>query len=239
MLMSSTEPAELARRVVYEDNHLIVVNKLPGELVQGDATGDEPLVEKTRHYIGWKYQKPGNVFCGLVHRLDRPTSGIVVMARTSKALTRMNRLFQQRDVQKWYYAVCAQKPEPLEGSLEHYLRKNPQQNKSYPVAAHAPGAKKAHLTYRYLASSERYHLLEVALHTGRHHQIRAQLAAQGLPIQGDLKYGYPRSNPDGSISLHAGKLSFVHPVKQETLTLRVGSLSSMKVWRIFNSKFSG
>ena len=238
MPMSNTEPAQLASRVVYEDNHLIVVNKLPGELVQGDATGDEPLLEKTRRYIGWKHQKPGNVFCGLVHRLDRPTSGLVVMARTSKALTRMNKLFQQRGVQKWYYAITAIKPDPPEGLLSHYLRKNARQNKSYAVSPRAAGAKEARLSYRYLASSERYHLLQVELHTGRHHQIRAQLAALGAPIQGDLKYGFPRSNKDGSISLHAGKLQFVHPVKQESIDLSVGSLSSLKVWRMFNAKFT-
>jgi len=216
--------------VVYEDNHLVVVNKLPGELVQGDYTGDRPLLEKVRDYIGEKYQKPGQVFCGLVHRLDRPTSGLVLFARTSKALARCNRMFQDRAVSKTYYALVALAPHPPQGTLRHHLRKEAKQNKSYPSPENKAGAKLAVLHYRLLGQGQRYYLLEIELETGRHHQIRAQLAAAGMPIKGDLKYGFPRSNPDASISLHAGRLALVHPVSKEALELRAAPLSIDRAW---------
>lgn len=228
----------LAERIIYEDNHLIVLNKRSGELVQGDFTGDEPLLEKVRTYIKVKYQKPGNVFCGLVHRLDRPTSGIVVFARTSKALARMNKLFQEREVDKRYYAIVKDKPRQQQERLTHYLAKDSKKNKSFVYADGKKGAKKADLEYRLIGSSERYYLLEVKLFTGRHHQIRVQLAHIGLPIKGDLKYHYPRSNHDASISLHAGYLAFKHPVSGEELEFRAPCLGEDAIWRIFNPKIA-
>ena len=216
--------------VLYEDNHLIAVNKRAGDLVQGDETGDEPLPERVKAYLKIKYDKPGNVFLGVVHRLDRPTSGIVVFARTSKALSRMNDLFRQRDTHKVYWALCEQAPKEPFGQLTDFLAKNAKQNKSYVVGANHPKGKKAELTYRLLGSLDRYHLIEVELHTGRHHQIRAQLAAMGCIIRGDLKYGAKRSNPDGSISLHARSLEFVHPVQKEPLSI-TAPCPEEKVWQ--------
>ena len=199
-------------RVLYEDNHLIIVNKAPGEIVQGDKTGDVPLSELVKQYIKEKYAKPGAVFLGVVHRLDRPVSGVVVFARTSKALARLNAMFREGRVRKTYHAITAARPPADEGTLVHWLVRNERQNKSYAYAGEKPGAKRAVLDYRLVGASERYYLLAVALHTGRHHQIRCQLAAMGCPIRGDLKYGAPRSNPDGSISLHARSVAFEHPV---------------------------
>lgn len=226
---------QLNKRILFEDNHLIVVNKLPGELVQGDSTGDKPLLEKVRDYIREEYNKPGNVYCGLIHRLDRPTSGIVAFAKTSKALSRMNAIFEKREVEKKYYAITRIKPPQSQAHLKHFLKKDQQKNKSFPASATTKGAKEARLDYRLIAESERYFLLEVLLHTGRHHQIRAQLAQEGMPIKGDLKYGFPRSNPDASISLHAGKLKFTHPIgPATTVEINAPCLADDKLWTIFN-----
>ena len=205
--------------VIYEDNHLIAVNKLAGDLVQGDQTGDEPLTEVVKRYIALRYNKPGKVFLGLVHRLDRPTTGILVLARTSKALERMNALFADRQTQKTYWAVVHQPPPEPQGRLVHWLERRPAQNKSFAFDREAPGRKRAALSYRVVKQLQRYFLLEIDLETGRHHQIRAQLAAIGCTIKGDLKYGAPRSNSDGGIHLHARKLSFMHPVRKEPITL--------------------
>lgn len=204
-------------RVVYEDNHIIIVNKESGEIVQGDKTGDTPLSDIVKDYIKEKYQKPGNVFLGVVHRLDRPVSGVVVFARTSKALSRLNEMFRTGDVHKTYWAITKERPSQPEGRLEHWLVRNEKQNKSYAYTREKPGAKKAVLDYKMIGSTDNYTLLEVRLLTGRHHQIRCQLAAMGCPIKGDLKYGARRSNPDGSISLHSRRVQFVHPVSKEQI----------------------
>ena len=198
--------------VLYEDNHIIIVAKAAGEIVQGDKTGDIPLSDTVKSYIKEKYHKPGDVFLGVVHRLDRPVSGVVVFARTSKALTRLNEMFRNGSVQKTYWAVVQNLPPQSEATLTHYLQRREQNNKSYAYNVERPDSKRAVLDYKVIAHSERYHLLEVHLHTGRHHQIRCQLAAIGSPIRGDLKYVSPRSNPDGSICLHARSISFEHPV---------------------------
>lgn len=198
--------------VVYEDNHIIIVNKAVGEIVQGDRTGDEPLVETLKKWIKEKYNKPGNVFCGVTHRIDRPTCGLVVFARTSKGLSRMNELFRRGDVHKTYWAIVAKRPPQDIGTLTHWLTSVEKNNKTYASDTPKDGAVKAVLNYRIIASGERYHLLEIDLITGRKHQIRCQLAAIGSPIKGDLKYGAPRSNPDGGISLQSHRIQFVHPV---------------------------
>ena len=200
--------------VIYEDNHIIIVNKQSGEIVQGDKTGDRPLSDMVKDYIKEKYQKPGAVFLGIAHRLDRPVSGLVVFARTSKALTRLNKMFADGEVHKTYWAIVKNAPHNSEGTLEHWLVRNEKQNKSYAYDHEKPNAKKAVLKYRALAHSDNYTLLEIRLLTGRHHQIRCQLAAMGCPIKGDLKYGAPRSNPDGSISLMARRVEFTHPVSK-------------------------
>ena len=205
--------------VLFEDNHLIAINKRAGDLVQGDQTGDTPLGEVVKAYLKEKYDKPGAVFLGVIHRLDRPTSGIVVFARTSKALSRMNALFKEKQVQKTYWAVVQNPPPSQSERLIHWLERNPKQNKSYAFGQGARNRKKAVLTYRMLKSLDRYFLMEIELETGRHHQIRAQLAAIGCPIKGDLKYGFPRSNPDGSIHLHARRLEFVHPVARSPVSI--------------------
>ena len=207
-----TTPENL--QVLYEDNHLLVVNKRPGDIVQGDQTGDTPLSEVAKEYMKMKYHKPGNVFLGVVHRLDRPTSGALAFARTSKALSRMNALFKEKEVRKTYWALVSSPPPSESGRLVHWLQRNPKQNKSYAHEQDGTNRKKAALKYRVLKSLDRYYLLEIELETGRHHQIRAQLEVIGCPIKGDLKYGFPRSNPDGSIHLHARKLEFLHPVKK-------------------------
>lgn len=206
-------------QVLYEDNHLIVVNKRPGDIVQGDKTGDKPLSEVVKEYIAEKYNKPGNVYLGVVHRLDRPTSGIAVFARTSKALPRLNKLFATKEAKKTYWAVVKKQPPKNNDTLTHWLKRNPKQNKSYAHLKEVPDSKKAILDYRLIKKLDHYFLLEIDLHTGRHHQIRSQLSIIGSTIKGDLKYGADRSNQDGSIHLHARKLSFVHPVKKEPLTI--------------------
>lgn len=198
-------------RILYEDNHLLIVNKLPSEIVQGDKTGDVCLLEDVKEYIKEKYDKPGNVFAGLVHRIDRPVGGAVIFAKTSKALSRMTQKIQSREFSKTYLAIVKNKPPKDADELSNYMVKNESQNKSYIVGSNAKGAKLAQLKYRVIGSSDSYYLLEIELITGRHHQIRAQLAHMGCPIKGDLKYGFPRSNPDASISLHAYKLKFEHP----------------------------
>ena len=203
--------------VVYEDNHIIIVNKTASEIVQGDKTGDTPLSETVKQYLKEKYSKPGNVFISVTHRLDRPVSGLVVFAKTGKALSRLNEMFKNSEVKKTYWAVVKNLPREEEGELVNYLVRNEKQNKSYAYDKEVPGSKKAILRYRIIGRSQNYYLLEVDLKTGRHHQIRCQLAKMGSPIKGDLKYGSPRSNPDGSICLHARSIRFVHPVSKELI----------------------
>ena len=217
-------------RVVYEDNHIIVVYKESGEIVQGDKTGDTPLSDIVKDYIKEKYQKPGNVFLGVVHRLDRPVSGLVVFARTSKALSRLNDMFRTGDVRKTYWAITKEQPAELEGRLEHWLVRNEKQNKSYAYTREKPGAKKAILEYKVIGRTDNYNLLEVRLLTGRHHQIRCQLAAMGCPIKGDLKYGARRSNPDGSISLLSRRVQFVHPVSKQLIDI-VSPVPDDNLWQ--------
>lgn len=206
-------------QVLHEDNHIIVINKRVGDLVQGDKTGDKPLSEIVKEYIKEKYNKPGEVFLGVVHRLDRPTTGIVVFAKTSKALTRLNELFSKRETQKTYWAVVKNKPPKNEDTLVHYLKRNEKSNSSKAHIKEVPESKRASLDYKIIKELNNYFALEINLHTGRHHQIRSQLTAIGCPIKGDLKYGFDRSNPDGGIHLHAQKLAFIHPVSKEELVL--------------------
>jgi 23S rRNA pseudouridine1911/1915/1917 synthase len=206
-------------RILYEDNHLLVFNKLPSEIVQGDKTGDVPLVDLLKDYIKVKYHKPGNVFLGVVHRIDRPASGAVLFARTGKALSRLNEMLREGSMKKVYWAIVKNRP-PLEsGHLVHYLKKNEEKNKSMVYGQEVAGSKRAELEYRLLGSGEHYHLLEILLLTGRHHQIRAQLAAIGCPIRGDIKYGFHRTNEDGSIHLHARRVEFIHPVSKEPMCI--------------------
>ena len=219
-------------KVIYEDNHLIIVNKTSGEIVQGDKTGDKPLSEILKEYVKAKYEKPGEVFLGVIHRLDRPVSGIVMFARTSKALARMNTLISSREIKKTYWAIVKGVPAEPEGHLINYLWKNDTQNKSYIVPETRKGALRAELEYKLIAKSKDYSLLEVNLMTGRHHQIRVQLSAIGLTIKGDLKYGYPRSNPDGSISLHARKIEFIHPIKLTPMVI-TALPPNERMWMIF------
>ena len=206
-------------QVLHEDNHIIVINKRVGDIVQGDKTGDKPLSEVVKEYIKEKYNKPGEVFLGVIHRLDRPTTGIVIFARTSKALTRMNELFSNRETQKTYWAIVKNKPQNSEDKLVHYLKRNEKNNTSKAHIKEVPESKFASLDYKIITSLQNYYALEINLHTGRHHQIRAQLSAIGSPIKGDLKYGFDRSNPDGGIHLHARKLVFVHPVSKENIKI--------------------
>ena len=217
-------------QVVYEDNHVIIVAKRSGEIVQGDKTGDTPLSELVKQYIKEKYQKPGAVFIGVVHRLDRPVAGLVVFARTSKALERLNRMFAEGQVRKTYWAITKNRPPHEEDTLTHWLRRNEKQNKSYASETEKPGSKRAVLKYKVIGASTNYTLLEVQLMTGRHHQIRCQLAAIGCPIKGDLKYGAQRSNPDGSISLLARSVEFEHPVSHETIRA-VAPLPADSLWQ--------
>ena len=219
--------------VVYEDNHIIIVNKQSGEIVQGDKTGDRPLSDIVKDYIKEKYAKPGAVFLGVVHRLDRPVSGLVVFARTSKALTRLNDMFRNGEVHKTYWAIVQNPPQQPKGLLQHWLVRNEKQNKSYAYDREKPQAKKAMLKYKVIGHSERYWLLEVNLLTGRHHQIRCQLAAMGCPIKGDLKYGSKRSNPDGSISLMARRVEFVHPVSKQDIVVEA-PLPHDTLWQSFS-----
>ena len=206
-------------QILHEDNHILVVNKRVGDIVQGDKTGDKPLSDVVKEYIKDKYNKPGEVFLGVVHRLDRPTTGIVVFARTSKALTRMNELFSNRETQKTYWAVVKNKPSKAEDKLVHYLKRNEKNNTSKAHIKKVPDSKLASLDYTIIKELQNYFALEINLHTGRHHQIRAQLSAISCPIKGDLKYGFDRSNPDGGIHLHARKLVFMHPVSKENLEI--------------------
>ena len=215
-------------RIIYEDNHIIVINKLPGEIVQADKTGDMCMIDELKAYLKNKYDKKGNVYLTAVHRIDRPVSGAVIFAKTSKAAARMSEIIKSRDFHKYYIAITCEKPNPISGNLKHYLLKNEKQNKSYIVAKSVKDAKEAELNYQYLKSIEKYHIVEIELLTGRHHQIRVQLASVGAIIKGDLKYGAARSNPDGSISLHAHKLVFTHPVKNEELTIVAPPPSDMK-----------
>lgn len=220
---------------LYEDNHIIVVSKRSGEIVQGDKTGDEPLSETVKQYIKEKYHKPGNVFLGVVHRLDRPVWGLVVFAKTSKALTRLNKMFKDGQVHKTYWAITKNAPPAEEGVLTDWLVRNERQNKSYAHPQEVPNAKKAVLKYRVIAHSDHYHLMEVNLLTGRHHQIRCQLANMGCAIKGDLKYGAPRSNPDGSISLLARRITFVHPVSKENIVVEAPLPPNDKLWEALAS----
>ncbi|MEO6903414.1 MAG: RluA family pseudouridine synthase [Bacteroidia bacterium] len=205
--------------VLYEDNHIIAVNKRPSDIVQGDKTGDTPLSDFVKQYLKEKYNKPGEVFVGTVHRIDRPVSGIVLFAKTSKALTRLNELFQTKEIKKTYWAVVKNKPENSTGKLIHYLKKNELKNKSKAFEKETTGALRSELDYELIANSDNYFFLKINPHTGRHHQIRAQLAAMGCPIKGDLKYGFDRSNKDASIHLHARKIEFIHPVKKEPIII--------------------
>lgn len=206
-------------QVIFEDNHLIAINKRVGDIVQGDKTGDIPLSEIVKTYIKQKYNKPGEVFLGVIHRLDRPTSGIVIFARTSKALSRMNEMFSNRETQKTYWAVVKNKPEKAADTLQHFIKRNEKNNTSKAHLKEVPDSKLAILDYQTIKTLNNYSVIEVNLHTGRHHQIRAQLSAINSPIKGDLKYGFDRSNPDGGIHLHARKLVFVHPVSKENVTI--------------------
>ena len=218
--------------IVYEDNHLIIVYKHSGEIVQGDKTGDVPLSEDVKCYLKEKYQKPGNVFLGVVHRLDRPVAGLVVFAKTSKALTRLNKMFRDGEVHKTYWAITKNLPPQSEGTLTHWLVRNEKQNKSYAYDHEVPHSKKAILKYRLIGQSDHYCLLEVNLMTGRHHQIRCQLAHMGCPIKGDLKYGTQRSNPDGSICLLAHHVEFVHPVSKQLISLD-SPLPEDNLWQVW------
>ena len=218
--------------VLYEDNHIIIVSKRAGEIVQGDKTGDVPLSETVAAYLKEKYAKPGNVFVGVPHRLDRPVSGVVVLAKTSKALSRLNDMFRTGSVDKRYLAVVKNLPKEPQGRLENWLVRNEKQNRSYAYDKEVPGSKQAILNYRLVASSVNYHLIEVELLTGRHHQIRCQLAKMGCPIKGDLKYGAERSNPDGSISLHAFHVTFEHPVSHQMIDVKA-PLPEDPLWQSF------
>ena len=226
--LSQAESEDIAGRILYEDNHLLVMDKRVGEIVQGDRTGDEPLSETLKAFIAQRDGKPGQVFMGVPHRLDRPVSGIVLFAKTSKALERLNAMFRDGGVHKTYWALCCGKPEPAEALLTDWMTRNEKLNKSFIVKGPGHEAKEAKLKYRYLKSTDRYHLVEVELLTGRHHQIRCQLAHAGCPSKGDLKYGAPRSNPDGGISLHARSIRFVHPVKKTEIFLEAPVPASWK-----------
>jgi 23S rRNA pseudouridine1911/1915/1917 synthase len=228
------EKSILREQIVYEDNHIIVINKLPSEIVQADKTGDLPLSEKIKNYIKERDHKPGNVFCGVIHRLDRPVSGLVIFAKTGKALSRFNELLREKNIGKTYLAVVKNKPAESSASLVHYLLKNEKTNTSKAFMKPAEGALRAELDYKLVASSDNYHLLLIKLHTGRHHQIRCQLAAIGCPVKGDLKYGFGRSNEGGFIHLHSYELDFVHPVKQELIGLRALPLIRDAVWDYFS-----
>lgn len=220
--------------VLYEDNHIIIINKRAGEIVQGDKTGDKPLSEIVKEYLKEKYNKPGNVFCGVTHRLDRPTSGVVVFAKTSKALSRLNEMFRNDSVEKLYWAIVKNRPLRTEDVLIHYLIKNEKNNKSTAYNTEKPQAKKAVLHYKLISTSQNYNLLEVDLETGRHHQIRCQLSKIGCPIKGDLKYGADRSNPDGSISLHAKYISFIHPVSKIKIEI-TAPVPDDNLWKAFEA----
>lgn len=222
--------------ILYEDNHLIIVNKSSSEIVHADKTGDVSLEEELKLWLKNTYNKPGNVFLGVTHRLDRPVSGVVIFAKTSKALIRLNELFRKGEIRKGYFAIVRNLPPQVEGRLEHYLWRNEKQNKSYVCQKTKPGTKKAILDYTLVGRSDRYALLKIDLKTGRHHQIRCQLAAIGCPIKGDLKYGYPRSNPNKGISLHAAFVQFVHPVSQLELNIQAPFPEDEKLWAVFEQQ---
>jgi len=225
-------------QIVYEDNHILVINKMPSELVQGDKTGDLPLSEKIKIYLKVRDNKPGNVFCGVIHRLDRPVSGLVIFAKTSKALSRFNELFREKDIQKSYLAVVKNRPPKEKDTLEHYLLKNEKTNISKAFVKPVTHALKASLDYELLAASDNYQLLKINLHTGRHHQIRAQLSAIGCSIKGDLKYGFPRTNEGGFIHLHSFGIEFMHPIKKEFIKLKAWPLTNDAVWSFFKKNLS-
>ncbi|MCT4325321.1 RluA family pseudouridine synthase [Elizabethkingia anophelis] len=218
-------------QIVYEDNHLLVINKQVGQLVQGDKTGDKSLLDEIKDFIKIRDHKPGNVFLGLVHRIDRPTSGLVIYAKTSKALSRLTQMVKNREIEKTYWAIVPKEMIPLEQKLIHYLHKNEKNNKATVFEKVTEGAKEARLHYKVIRTLDNYYLLEIDLETGRHHQIRAQLAKIGIPIKGDLKYGAPRSNPDGGIHLHARKLSFIHPVTKEAIEIIAPTNPQDKIWQ--------
>jgi 23S rRNA pseudouridine1911/1915/1917 synthase len=224
--------AAISHDILYEDNHLLVWNKKPSEIIQGDKTGDEPVSGLLKEFIRQRDQKPGNVFLGVIHRLDRPVSGAVIFAKTGKALARMNRMLKNGEIHKTYWAVVKNRPPEMSGHLVHYLKRVEEKNKSFAYDKAVPGSKKAELKYTVLRQSDRFWLLEVELLTGRHHQIRAQLSKIGCPVRGDLKYGYDRSNPDGSIHLHARKLTFHHPVKDEMVEI-LADPPHDKIWNLF------
>jgi 23S rRNA pseudouridine1911/1915/1917 synthase len=223
----------IARQIIYEDNHLIILNKLSSQIVQGDKTGDKPLGELVKVYLKEKYNKPGDVFLAVIHRLDRPVSGVVIFAKTDKAMTRMAKLFQQRDIKKLYWAIVKNKPKQETAHLINFLKKNEAQNKSYVYDKEVPGCQRAELKYRILGNSDTYYLLEVELMTGKHHQIRAQLAGIGCPIKGDVKYGFTRPNQDLSICLHARSICFIHPVKNEEIIIKA-PVPEDKLWQHFD-----
>ena len=230
-----TNPSEFGLEVLFEDNHVLVVNKKASDISQGDKTGDVPLPDIIKAYWKKKYDKPGNVYCGVVHRLDRPTSGALIFTRTSKALERLSKQFREKSVKKTYWAIVESKPERPSGTLEHFLKKNEKQNKSYASDKETPGSKKATLHYKSIAESDKYYLLEIELETGRHHQIRCQLGTIGCVIKGDVKYGARRSNPDKSISLHARYVSFDHPVTKERVNI-TAPVPEDSLWRFFEGK---
>jgi 23S rRNA pseudouridine1911/1915/1917 synthase len=218
--------------ILYEDNHIIAVYKRSSDLSQGDKTGDISLDTEVKKYIAEKYKKSGDVFLGVVHRLDRPVSGVILFGRTSKALERLNEMFRTKQIKKIYFAIVKERPPADEATITHFLKKNEKQNKSYVYDYEVKGSKEASLTYRLKGRSEKYYLLEVELHSGRHHQIRAQLAKIGCPVKGDLKYGFPRSNEDGGISLFARKLEFIHPVKKEPVSI-TAHFPEGDIWSVF------
>lgn len=228
---------DFGKRVLFEDNHLIVVNKRPGEIVQGDKTGDEPIGETIKKYLKEKYEKPGNVFLGTVHRIDRPVSGIVIFAKTGKALERMNELLREKKLQKTYWAVVKNKPRENEGIVEGYLKKNEAKNKSFVLRNEQQGALHSVLEYKLIASSDNYYMLEINPVTGRHHQIRALLSHIGCPIKGDLKYGSERSNKDGSIHLHARAVKFIHPVSKQEISISCPAPDE-SLWNFFSGMVS-
>jgi 23S rRNA pseudouridine1911/1915/1917 synthase len=225
---------DIKNRILYEDNHIIIVNKRIGEIVQNDKTGDTPLTELLKQYIKARDNKPGNVFIGVMHRLDRPVSGIAMFAKTGKALVRLNNMFREGTVRKTYYAIVKNKPEPEEAILINNLVRNEKINKSFISKTPTTGSKLAKLRYRIASRSDKYFLLEIELMTGRHHQIRCQLAATGCPIKGDLKYGFPRSNEDGGISLHARKIEFIHPVSKLQIQVIAPFPQNNDLWKYFN-----
>ncbi len=226
----------IAKQILYEDNHIIVINKLPSQIVQGDKTGDKPLSEEVKDYVKKKYNKPGNVFVGVIHRLDRPASGIIIFAKTSKALSKINELVRNREIKKTYWAVVKNRPPEISDTLQNFLKKNEKQNKSYVVNKKTKAALEAKLNYKLILSSNIYHLIEIELITGRHHQIRCQLSKIGCPIKGDLKYGFPRSNKDNSIHLHARQIEFIHPIKKEKICIKANPHNEA-LWNYFTDMF--